>query len=250
MANWIERFDVPSRMYLAWQAPDHLQQRFRWAVGEITDRSGKLSLRYFRRGDEFTSLNQGRSYDELKSLGYDGHPAFAIRKETHDHGVNEVFQSRLPPLNRPDFAAYKSQFRIGAPIDLTLTNLLAITEAKLPSDGFSVVDPLNPASLNYDLMLEIAGYRYYADAVATLMAPGRMVDICREPSNPHDSNAIQLLVEGKKVGNVNRLQTRAFQSWLGEASVTAVVERMNGRPGHPRAFVFVRVRPAKSVAAA
>lgn len=237
-------------MYLAWQAPDHLQQRFRWAVGEITHRSGTLSLRYFQRGDEFSSLNQGKSYDELKSLGYDGHPAFSIKKEIHDHGVNEVFRSRLPPLNRPDFAAYKSQFRIGTPIDLTLTNLLAITEAKLPSDGFSVVDPLNPASLNYDLMLEIAGYRYYADDVAASMVPGRMVDVCREPNNPHDPNAVQLLVEGHKVGNVNRLQTKAFQNWLDEASVTAVVERMNGRPGHPRAFAFVRVRPVASAAAA
>lgn len=250
MTNWIEHFHSPAKMYLAWQAPDHLGTRFRWAVGELTDEGETLALRYFRAGAEFSSLNDGKSYDELKLLGYDGHPAFAIKKELHRNGVNEVFQSRLPPTSRPDYSAYKSQFRIGASVDLSLGNLLAITEAKLPSDGFSVVDPLDSGFSEYDLMLEVAGYRYYADAVSNLMVAGRKIEICREPDNAHDSNAIQFLVEGQKVGNLNRLQTKAFGRWLNDAVVTAVVERMNGRPGHPRAFVFVRIRPSAKAAAA
>lgn len=62
MGNWIELVSPPQRLYLAWQAPDHLKNRFRWAVGILTPNGGELDLAYLD-GDssEFESLNQGRS---------------------------------------------------------------------------------------------------------------------------------------------------------------------------------------------
>lgn len=47
--NWIEHFVAPKRLYLAWQAPDQLGDRFRWAVGELAiNVDGDVSsLRYF-----------------------------------------------------------------------------------------------------------------------------------------------------------------------------------------------------------
>lgn len=250
MVNWIEHFSEPRRLFLAWQAADHLRQRYRWAVGELTRQlNGSLTLRYFREGDEFSRLNDGRSYEELKALGFEGYPAFSLKKERHDDGVDDVLARRLPPAVRPDFAAYQSQFRIRPGTDLSLIELLAVTEGKLPSDGFSLVDPLDAGAISVDLMLEVAGYRYYAADVASLMVPGRRVDVLPEPENSHDANAVRFCIEGRTVGYVNRLQANAFQGWLANSSVTAEVERLNGRPAHPRAFIFVRVRPLHAVAA-
>jgi hypothetical protein len=119
--------------------------------------------------------------------------------------------------------------------------LLGRTEAKLPSDGFSLVDPLNGANARCDLMLEVAGYRYYAP-VADLTV-GDSLTIQREHNNEHDPNAVAFRVADQKIGNINRLQADTFQQWLSEREVSAIVERLNGLPGRPRAFAFVRVRP-------
>ncbi len=250
MTNWIENYPEPRRLFLAWQAPDQLGDRFRWAVGELSVlASGQFELRYFRAEDEFRARNQGRTSAEIAKLGYGGYPAFGVKRETHRDGVSEVFLRRLPPTGRPDFGAYVSQFRIPPNTKASVPLLLSITEAKLPSDGFSIVDPLDPNAVAYDLMQEIAGYRYYAGTVAPLLVPGRTVDVAAEPDNKYDPGAVAFSIDGEKVGNVNRLQAPAFLRWLESGSVTAVVERLNGRPDHPRAFLFVRVRAQHQVAA-
>lgn len=248
MSNWIEHYQEPKKLYLAWQAPDQLKDRFRWAVGEIAVSGDRLTLRYFRDDVEFAALNH-RPYAELVKLGYGGYPAFGLRKSVHVEGVADVFMRRLPPGNRPDFGAYKSQFRIPPTSDVSVAQLLSITEAKLPSDGFSVVDALDDQAIAYDLMLEVAGYRYYAPKVSPQLNVGRMIEVRPEFDNPHDPQAVVFMVDGEKVGNLNRLQVATFRKWLTTSNVTAVVERLNGRPDHPRLFLFVRMR-ARSLAAA
>lgn len=251
MVNWIEYHSEPSRLLLAWQAPDHMGNRFRWAVGELAlvGKGAALQLRYFREGDEFAALNDSKPYDSLVKLGYDGYPAFSLKKDIHVEGVDDVFLRRLPPANRPDFVAYKSQFRVPADTQLSLMALLAVTEGKLPSDGFSVVDPLDGDIQCIDLMLEVAGYRHYAKGLKHIMTPGLMVDICGEPGNSHDEKAVRFCVDDETIGYVNRLQTGPFHKWMASSQVTAVVERLNGRPERPRLFVFVRVRPREAAAA-
>jgi hypothetical protein len=46
------------------------------------------------------------------------------------------------------------------------------------------------------------------------------------------------------------LQTTAFHRWLESGLVSAVVERLNGNPDRPRAFIFVWVRAKPTQAAA
>lgn len=250
VTNLIEYFSHPNHLVLAWQAPDHLNERYRWAVGEIKqDPSGKLVLRYFRDDAEFQRLNPGRDFGMLKSLGYEGYPAFPLKKEIHENGVDDALIRRLPPANRPDYAAYQSRFCITPGTELSLIELLSVTEAKLPSDGFSVVDPLDPHTRRLDLMLEVAGYRYYAPQVGALMHPGKRLTIHAEPTNEHDTGAVRVSMGDQTVGYVNRLQAPAFQEWLKHADITATVQRMNGRPDHPRAYLFVRVRPQQLAAA-
>ncbi len=121
--------------------------------------------------------------------------------------------------------------------------MLAATEAKLPSDGFSLVDPLEPSIAECDLMLEVAGFRYYKKDLDFPIAVGQRVQLRHEPTNEKDPNAIALLIESHTIGYINRLQTSTFLKWIDQRSVTAEIERLNGSQNKPRAFIFVRVRP-------
>ena len=105
-----------------------------------------------------------------------------------------------------------------------------------------MVDPFDGSLACCDLMLEIAGYRYYPKDIQ--LSVGDPVNLAPEPQNPYDPGAVQVQMAGCKIGNINRLQAPAFQQWLVERQVTAVVERLSDRPGKPRAFIFVWIRPA------
>jgi hypothetical protein len=241
--NWIERPCVPKRLFLAWQPADLAGDRFRWAVGQLEPEGFDCTLRYFGRGAEFDALNPSHTYDELLRLGYPGYPAFPLKREVHREGVLSAFMRRLPPRSRPDFAEYASQFRLRPDSRLSDFALLGLTEAKLPSDGFSLVDPLDVHLDFCELMLEVAGYRHYVGKLPLTPRLADPVEMLPEPSNPYDRNAVQICLSEHKIGYVNRLQAGTFLQWISERRISACIERLNGDPGRPRAFVFVRIRP-------
>ncbi|GBQ82298.1 hypothetical protein AA13595_0885 [Gluconacetobacter johannae DSM 13595] len=242
MENWIQHVANPKKLYLAWQAPENFNERFRWIVAELLPDPAGLSLRYVDDPEEFKRLNSGKTIERIRELGYAGYPAFNQKRSLHTEGVVDALLRRLPPRSRPDFDAYKKLFRLAPDLVLSDIALLAMTEAKLPSDGFSVVNPFDTEGANLDLMLEIAGYRHYASTLSSPPRVGDRVVIVDEPENSYDENAVMVTRGGEKIGNINRLQAKAFRSWLNERQVEAVIERLNGRPDHPRAFVFVKVR--------
>lgn len=245
MQKWLQHTTDPAQLILAWQPDDAMGDRFRWAVGEVTPLAGGCKLRYFS-GEEFERLNDGRDYCLLFDLGYRGYPGFQPRAGEHTGGVAEAFMRRLPPRSRTDFPTYQAHFRIPPEANISTMALLGITEAKLPNDGFSLVDPLNSQTGPVDLMNEVAGHRYYMAGLTQACAIGDEVKISAEPENSHDRGAVQFCVGGAKIGNVNRLQAPAFLGWLRSNSVTGTIERINGKPDRPRIFVFVEVRPLLS----
>jgi hypothetical protein len=119
--------------------------------------------------------------------------------------------------------------------------LLGLTEAKLPNDGFSIVDPLHGYNPPIDLLCEVAGYRYYA---GDLQEPqiGAPISIIPEPDNEHDQNAVKFVIGGMKVGNVNRLQTATFRRWISTTTLDATVEKVNGTVDRPRLYIMTKVR--------
>ncbi|QQP90565.1 hypothetical protein IGS68_04785 [Skermanella sp. TT6] len=254
MENWVRIVSEPQRLYLAWQAPDHLGDRFRWAVGELRPRGDDFLFRYFQDDAEFAALNQhrsrnqDRSFNHLISLGYKGYPAFGLKPRHYETGVRDAFVSRMPPRNRPDFSEYMRQFRLAPELPLSDFALLGLTEAKLPSDGFSFVDPLNPDADQCDLLLEIAGYRYYHQNITASV--GSSVELLPEPDNQFDPHAVKISSKGITMGYINGLQASTFLRWFQERRVSGVIERLNGRTGRPRAFIFVRIRPKQAFAAA
>lgn len=244
MPNWIEYPATPTKLYLAWQAPDHVGNRFRWAVGVVEPalRDSGLALRYFVGSREFSELNNGASFDDLLKLGYQGYPGLSLRHIVHEHGVTSALMRRLPPLARPDFRNYIETFRVASTASVTELQLLGLTEAKLPSDGFSLVDPLDPAVNKCDLMLELAGYRHYAKDLAGRIYEGAPVTLLHEPDNPKDPGAVLARLGSDDAGYINRLQAETFRTWLKTHSVNAVVERLNGSADRPRAYIFVSIR--------
>lgn len=247
--RWIEAVCEPRRLLLAWQSADlRPESRYRWAIGVVEPRDQELTFRYFDPGDEFRQHNQGKPFNELGRLGYAGYPAFDKAKPVHAEGVKAALLRRIPPRSRSDFAEYAARFLLRDPSGLSDMVLLGRTEATLPSDGFSLIDPLDSSVSRCDLLLEVAGFRHYATKVD--LSKGMSVEIAADPISQWDSNAVEFRVGGIKFGNVNRLQAEAFRGWLKTARVDAWLERLNGSAERPRAFVFVRITPKLSQLAA
>jgi len=100
------------------------------------------------------------------------------------------------------------------------------------------VDPLDPDVPACDLCMEVAGFRYYVKDQALSASPGQPVRILPEPGNPYDKNAVQICVDDRKIGNINRLQAPTFLKWLAMRSVAACIERLNGKADESRAPSF------------
>lgn len=236
----IRNIREPSRLVLAWQAPDQFNNRFRWAVGALTQTNNEYQFRYFDEL-EFAKLNGGRDFSELKSLGYRGYPVFPPTRDTFKLNVLLPFLRRLPPRSRTDFAAYLKSFMIAPDAIVSDFALLGLTEAKLPSDGFSVVDELLDIDGERELFVELAGHRHYADSLPGALAIGESIDLDPEPSNPHDAGAVVARYRGKCIGYINRLQAPSFLSWIAANRVTAKLQKLNGTKERPRAFLFAKV---------
>lgn len=245
MDHWIEETGDPKRLILAWQAPYELQDRVRWAVGELTAEGNGGRFRYYS-GDEFGRLNAGRDPSQLEAAGFLGYPAFdrkhAGQSDDFRDGVIDAFLRRLPPQTRSDFPRYLAHFRLRSADGLSPLSLLAITEARLPSDGFSLIDPLDAEAPARDVVFEIAGHRHNTEHRQALM-PGQPLDLVPDPGNAHDPNAVRIEAAGALIGHVSRFQAPAFGHWLKVRAVSAWLLRLNGTPEAPRAFAFVRVRP-------
>lgn len=245
MNNIIRHIVEPTRLLLTWQSSDEAA-RTRFAVGQI-EKSREIVFRYFSE-QEFETLN-GRPLAYVRELGFSQYPAFKPKSAVHV-GVLDAFMRRLPPRKRADFDDYIRHFRIEAGLSVSDFALLGLTEAKLPSDGFAIVDPLDDTSSRRELVVEAVGHRHYAATCDLTGAVGEPVWFEPESNNPHDSNAVMVTARGQKIGYINRFQCLAFREWLRGQRVTGSIDRIDREHGHPRVHVFVRVKANAGLAAA
>lgn len=251
MSQWIEHLSDPKRLTLTWEPPLSVPGRTRWIVGEVRRTSDGVEFRYLK-GAEFSQENNGRSESELKAAGYLGYPAFDSRgtdKTVFVDHVLEAFLRRLPPPSRSDFGAYLEHYRIQSTDTVSPMALLGATEARLPGDGFSLVDPFDPEQVFCDAVIEVAGHRHYPDSRA-LLFPGKLLELTREPDHAHDPNAVRISADGLAIGYVNRVQAPSISTWVKTRRVEASLLRLNGSTSKPRAFVFLKVRPLAELKAA
>jgi hypothetical protein len=251
LVSWIEYPSEPKELLLAWQAPPSVSDRLRWAVGRLWKIREEAVFDYLQ-GEEFDALNLGRSVDDLRAAGYSGYPAFDMKRRPeggYRDRVLEAFLRRVPPATRSDFSNYLAHYHIRRSTLLSPFGLLAVTEARLPSDGFSLVDPLDVSASCVDLVFEVTGFRYFRQESASVEL-GDQLELEPDYANPKDSQAVQVKAAGRVIGYVNRLQAPTIRKWLEQRVVSCCIARLNGWPDSPRAYAFLQVRPAEHSIAA
>lgn len=231
--NFIEHVHEPRRLLLVWQAPEG-STRSRYAVAELLRApDDRVQFRYLFHTAEITAA---------QTEGFVNFPAFRKLEQSYDLGVLETFMRRLPPRSRGDYAQYLEQFRLRPELAISDFALLAYTGAKLPSDGFSILNPMEDVTGACDVLLEVAGFRHAAELRIEALRLDETAQFVLEPGNLHDPNAISIHVRGGKIGYVPRQQTAAIRRWLKDSALEARVERINGRSERPLVYLFLRAR--------
>ncbi len=228
VANTIQHIREPSRLILTWQASEKRGNRKRLAVGELTQRDGTVELTYYDKS----------IVAEAVALGYEGYAAFNLKESFHSRDVLQAFMRRLPPRSRNDFSQYLAGLRLPVGAHISDFALLGYSEAKLPSDGFSLVDPLDSSRPPSEYLWEVAGYRHYGGLGEADI--GREVFLEAEPSNAHDPDAVAIRTPNRILGYINRIQAPVVKRWIVDGRTSANIEKLNGTSNWPRAYIFVR----------
>lgn len=235
--NFIEHVLEPKRLLLVWQGPEG-SSRTRHTVAELVRQSdGQVRFRY---------LTDGADFSAARAEGFVNYPAFRKVDQTYDLGVVDTFIRRLPPRTRGDYAQYLEQFRLRPETSISDFALLAYTGARLPSDGFSIVNPLEDVSQAAELLIEVAGFRHAAEVSLDVLRIGDEIQFVPEPGNPRDPDAMAVLADGQKIGYVPRQQSHAVRTLLDGRTLRGHIERVNGSHERPLVFVFTEVRPLAS----
>lgn len=233
--NFIEHIHEPLRLVLVWQSAE--PPRTRRAVAEIVRPDESTDHAIFRYLVDTSDMRLAQAE------GFVGFPAFPKFDAEYEAGVVDVFNRRLPPRERGDYARYLEQFRLRPSEPISSVGLLAYTGAKLPSDGFALIDPLEDIESPVDVLIEVAGYRHHQQGCTTTLAEGMPAELRPEPDNAFDPNAIAIYVEGDRIGYVPRQQAPALLDLLRRGDIASNVERINGQPERPLIYLFASIRP-------
>ncbi|HEY3301523.1 MAG TPA: HIRAN domain-containing protein [Methylophilaceae bacterium] len=228
----IEHFFEPNRLWLVWQPSDETKCRTRRVVAELVKTEvGDVQFRYLKNTEDYALAEKD---------GFMGFPAFKLDTQMHEQGVVETFLRRMPPRKRDDFDKYLAMHRLPANFTGSDFALLGYTGAKLPSDNYELVADRSGAKFPIEFILEVAGFRHH-EMLQDELAIGDVVTFRCEKDNQHDSHAIAIYCKGKKIGYVPRSSLANFNEWIDNNTITAVVERLNGKPERPIVYLFVKV---------
>lgn len=230
---YITKIIEPSRLYLVWQAPEG-RSRARRVVGELINENAAVTFKY---------LTDTEDYTKALADGFDGYPAFNLKSAEHKNNVQEVFLRRLPAKSRSDFTKYLRKFGIRQDAEISDFSLLGYTEAKLPNDGFSIVNSYEDCREVCEFLTEIAGFRYYSGMDQEFFGEiiGKKVEFRPDDENEHDPNAVQIWCDERLIGYVNKIQAQSFRRWIDARCVQGSIDRANGDRRRPIVLVFVQV---------
>lgn len=231
MNRFIEHLVEPQRLLLYWQARES-QQRSRFRVGQIVKQGEKVVLQYSAEHD----------MTQAKQMGFQGHPAFPLQQERHEHQVMEAFTRRLPPRSRRDFTRYMALRAIPEDAQLSDFALLGYSGAKLPDDGFELVHPFDEPPEVFEILIEIAGFRHETEVKAETLKAGDSIRFVIEPDNSVDNDAILIEHAGHKLGYVPRGHLDMFHRMLSQgANISGEVFRINGSLERPLIYVLTQI---------
>lgn len=224
----------PNRLLLVWQSlGGEGEERLRRIVGELLRKNvndSDVVFRYLRNTLDFELARQN---------GFLGYPAFKLKKEAICYGVLETFLRRLPPRGRLDFEDYLENFRILPDMEISDFSLLGYSEAKLPGDGFSIINPLDEARPPFEFLTEISGFRYFEGMKLDLKV-GDPVGFEEEPDNRIDPFAVRVMVGKNKIGYINKVQANSLRRFL-KRKIFGFIDRINGISEQPVVKLFIKV---------
>ena len=125
--------------------------------------------------------------------------------------------------------------------------------------GYQLVDPVSGSYLARDapLLAErglrvsgVAGTQFRPGALdSEALAPGGVLELRREPGNPHDANAIAVHAGGVHVGFVPRELAAELAPLLDAGRVwsAVVLREQRASPRDPRSGVTMLLAPASSI---
>lgn len=230
--HFIEHIIEPNKLLLAWQSSDE-EHRTRYIVAELNRaKNDQIMLAYLVNTDDFR---------KAQSKGFESYPAFPDINKTYDN-VLDAFMRRLPPRTRGDFPQYLEGLRLKPDLQLSDFALLGYSGAKLPSDGFSIIHPFNSVLGACELLVEAAGYRHIKKNNDIKINTNDPASFSKEFNDATQAEAIHITSNGQHIGYINRGLIPAFIDWMQTERITdAWIEKINGVPGKPTAYIYVKI---------
>lgn len=227
--QFLEHLIEPNKLLVTWQSADK-EHRTRYVIGELLrTQNNQISLTYSIDSIDFKNA---------QAHGFEPYAAFPNIHETHHQGVLEAFMRRLPPKSRADYGQYLEGFRIKADSTLSDFALLGYTGAKLPSDGFAIINPFDNINTQFDCLIEVAGYRY-----------NQMDDVPMKHNvtfkighyNKTNEPMIEIYLNNNRIGYITRALITSFQQWINDQRIeSAWIEKKNGTLSQPIIYFYLK----------
>ena len=231
--RYIEHIVEPKKLLLSWQTQSN-KGRGRMFVAELIRNGTDADLLYLQDSDDFKNA---------VSFGFENYPGFPAKQQKYEK-ILFAFMKRLPPRSRGDFGKYLDALRIPNNAEISDFALLGYSGAKLPDDGFTVIHTFENAVPPFEFLLNVQGYRYYAEQVPSdRIELGQEATFQAEPENKSDPKAIKVIIGGTHADYVCRGLTDSFHRWFAaDYKITASIERINGTTDRPDIYLFVSVK--------
>lgn len=214
---------------MTWQSSDK-QYRTRYVIAELNRIGEKITLKYLSGSDDF---------NKALERGFDSYPAFRNVDEVHESGVLDALMRRLPPKTRADYAQYLEGFRIRPGTELSNFALLGYTGAKLPSDGFAIINPFSNVDAPFEFLLEAAGYRYMQNVKVD---SGDRTTFKSEFDSTLQEDVIKIFVGSQHIGYVTRALIPSFRDWMNSGRIIdSWIEKKNGNPEQPIVYLYMQI---------
>lgn len=222
-----------STLFLTWQS--NRDRNRRYFVGIVSkDKDNQVNFRYSTGSKDF---------EEAKSAGFVGYPAFKLSDEVYTNDVLNSFLKRLPPKSRRDFSKYLLQHNLPVDFEGSEFQLLSHTGIQLPSDGFDLVPDLSEATIPFDYVMEVAGTRHYLsfDQVSEVEI-GAEVELRCDNQNEFDEHAVAVYLHGQLIGYVNRLLCATVRTLMADKCLTCRITKKSGTVDRPLLYVMLSAR--------
>lgn len=179
-------------LYLIWKDP---QTRVNFTIGKLS-RGAKYTFEYFGE------------VDEAEKRGWTKFEVFPEAKTYESEVLFPVFASRLPDRKRRDIDKILEKYNLS---EFDEFELLRKSEARLPIDTYSFIDPIFPEEETVQREFFVMGVRHKTPcegkdcSLLPKVNVGDELEFEAEPENNYDVNAVKVRTKsGEVLGYVPR----------------------------------------------